>query len=239
MWPIPGRRWKRLGGLQPVADRARTRSSVLSPSWKTTQTTDIATDSRQRARRQKALSDQGATHPRPSDVTEPLKVTRSEAELHVLKARLRGGILRHARRGELKQIVPVGFVHDAQDRTVLDPDAQVQATFKRTGSCLAVVKEFHTKELLFPRRLRCGPHKDELVWVKLLHCRARQIIHNLRYAGAFVLGRTKQRKLPNGKTCSRLVPSEEWILLRDMHLAYITWEVHQSNLKRVKGSAVA
>src|SRR5438034_5855963 len=102
-----------------------------------------------------------------------LKGTMSEAELHVLKARLRGGILSRARRGELKQMVPVGFVHDAQDRVVLDPDAQVQAslhlffeTFKRTGSCLAVVKEFHAKGLLFPRRLRSGVHKGELVWAE-------------------------------------------------------------------------
>ena len=77
----------------------------------------------------------------------------SEAELHVLKARLRGGILSRARRGELKQMVPVGFVHDARDYVILDPDAQVQAavrlffeTFRHTGSCLAVVKEFHAKE---------------------------------------------------------------------------------------------
>jgi hypothetical protein len=79
------------------------------------------------------------------------------------------------------------------------------------------------KGLLFPRRLRSGVHKGELVWAELLHCRARQIIHNPRYAGAFVFGRTKQRHLPNGKVCSRLVPSEEWILLRDMHPGYIAW----------------
>src|SRR5438445_3117435 len=175
-----------------------------------------------------------------------LKGTMSEAELHVLKARLRGGILSRARRGELKQMVPVGFVHDAQDRVILDPDAQVQASvrlffesFKRTGSCLAVVKEFHAKGLLFPRRLRSGVHKGELVWAELLHCRARQIIHNPRYAGAFVFGRTKQRRLPNGKVCSRLVPSEEWILLRDVHPGYITWEEYQSNRQRGKSNAVA
>jgi DNA invertase Pin-like site-specific DNA recombinase len=175
-----------------------------------------------------------------------LKGTMSEAELHVLKARLRGGILSRARRGELKQMLPIGYVHDALDRVVLDPDAQVQAsvrlffeTFQRTGSCLAVVKEFNEKELLFPRRLRSGVHKGELVWAELLHCRARQIIHNPRYAGAFVFGRTKQRHLPNGKVCSRLVPSDEWILLRDTHPAYITWEQYQSNLQRVKGNALA
>jgi DNA invertase Pin-like site-specific DNA recombinase len=175
-----------------------------------------------------------------------LKGTMSEAELHVLKARLRGGILSRARRGELKQMVPVGFVHDIQDRVILDPDAQVQAavrlffdTFRRTGSCLAVVKEFHVKELLFPRRLRSGAHKGELVWAELLHCRARQIIHNPRYAGAFVFGRTKHRRLPSGKYSSRQVPSEEWILLRDMHPGYITWEEYLSNLQRVKGNALA
>jgi DNA invertase Pin-like site-specific DNA recombinase len=59
-----------------------------------------------------------------------LKGTMSEAELHVLKARLRGGILSRARRGELKQMVPVGFAHDAQDRVILDPDAQVQGAVR-------------------------------------------------------------------------------------------------------------
>lgn len=175
-----------------------------------------------------------------------LKGTMSEAELHVLKARLRGGILSRARRGELKQMVPVGFVHDARDCVILDPDAQVQGavrlffeTFKRTGSCMAVVKEFHEKELLFPRRLRSGAHKGELVWAELLHCRARQIIHNPRYAGAFVFGRTKHRRLPSGKYSSRQVPSGEWILLRDAHPGYITWEAYESNLQRVKANALA
>lgn len=175
-----------------------------------------------------------------------LKGTMSEAELHVLKARLRGGILSRARRGELKQMVPVGFVHDVQDHVILDPDAQVQAavrlffdTFRRTGSCLAVVKEFHAKQLLFPRRLRSGAHKGELVWTGLLHCRARQIIHNPRYAGAFVFGRTKHRRLPNGKYSSRQVPSEQWILQREMHPGYITWDEYLSNLERVRGNALA
>jgi len=175
-----------------------------------------------------------------------LKGTMSEAELHVLKARLRGGILSRARRGELKQMVPVGFVHDVQDRVILDPDAQVQAavrlffdTFRRTGSCLAVVKEFHAKDLLFPRRLRSGAHKGELVWAELLHCRARQIIHNPRYAGAFVFGRTKHRRLPSGKYSSRQVPSEEWILIRDVHPGYVAWDEYLSNLQRVKGNALA
>lgn len=55
-----------------------------------------------------------------------LKGTISEAELHVLRARLRGGILSKARRGELKGPLPVGFIYDPQDRAILDPDRQVQ-----------------------------------------------------------------------------------------------------------------
>ena len=45
-----------------------------------------------------------------------LKGTMSEAELHVLRARLRGGIVNKARRGDLEMPVPVGFVYDAAGR---------------------------------------------------------------------------------------------------------------------------
>ena len=54
-----------------------------------------------------------------------LKGTMSEAELHVLRARLQGGILNKARRGELKMGLPVGLVYDAADRVVLDPDQRI------------------------------------------------------------------------------------------------------------------
>jgi hypothetical protein len=54
-----------------------------------------------------------------------------------------------------------------------------------------------------------------------------------------VFGRTKHRRLPSDKYSSRQVPSEEWILLRDVHPGYITWEQYQSNLQRVKGNAAA
>ena len=68
-----------------------------------------------------------------------LKGTMSEAELHVLRARLQGGILNKARRGELEMRPPVGLVYNGDGALVLDPDRQVQqclkwlfATFART-----------------------------------------------------------------------------------------------------------
>src|SRR3954465_5489353 len=73
-----------------------------------------------------------------------LKGTMSEAELHVLRARLQGGILNKATRGELFMRAPIGFAYDAAGRLKLDPDLQIQQTlrtlfhtFQRTGSATA------------------------------------------------------------------------------------------------------
>nr|HDN00124.1 recombinase family protein [Deltaproteobacteria bacterium] len=99
-----------------------------------------------------------------------LKGTMSEAELHLLRARLRGGILNKARRGELATPLPIGFVYDNNERVQLDPDRQVRETiilffktFRRTGSAGAIVKEFNKQDILFPRRPRSGPKKGELI----------------------------------------------------------------------------
>jgi DNA invertase Pin-like site-specific DNA recombinase len=51
-----------------------------------------------------------------------LKGTLSEAELHVIKARLQGGILNKARRGELESALPVGLIYNPARQPVLDPD---------------------------------------------------------------------------------------------------------------------
>ena len=105
-----------------------------------------------------------------------LKGTMSEAELHVLQARLKGGILHKASRAALKVPLPVGLLYAENQTVILDPDAQIQqavrrlvATFKRTGSAWATVKYFRTQGLLFPRRVRSGPHTGELHWMPLQH----------------------------------------------------------------------
>jgi hypothetical protein len=95
----------------------------------------------------------------------------SEAELHVLQARLRGGILNKASRGELKMPLPVGLCYTEHGQVGLDPDQQVQQalrlrsdTFARTGSAGRTVRAFAAQGLLFPRRVRRGLHKGELTW---------------------------------------------------------------------------
>ena len=176
-----------------------------------------------------------------------LKGTISEAELHVLRARLRGGILNKARRGELKTPLPVGLVYDAQGRVVLDPDRQVQdalralfATYERTGSGSATVKYFREQGLLFPRRLRRGLRKGELVWGPLVHSRVLQVLHNPRYAGAFFHGRTRSCSSRNGgDSCQRLPPDQWHALLPEAHAGYITWDQYQRTQQALRENAQA
>jgi DNA invertase Pin-like site-specific DNA recombinase len=176
-----------------------------------------------------------------------LKGQMSEAEIYVMKARLHGGILSKALRGELQVTLPTGLVYDTQMKVRLDPDKQVQesftflfTTFERTGSATATMKAFRKNEVLFPRRVRKGPRKGELIWEPLNHQRVLQVLHNPRYAGAFVWGRRKGRRLPNGHIAVAFVAPDEWIsLVPGAHMGYITWQQYQANQQRLLENAKA
>ncbi len=176
-----------------------------------------------------------------------LKGTMSEAELHVLRARLQGGILNKARRGELEMRPPVGLVYDAAGTLVLDPDQQVQhclrwlfATFRQTGSAMATARAARHQGLAFPRRCGKGVHKGELLWTGLDHSHVLRILHNPRYAGAFVYGRTHTRKTIDGGTRIHNVPRDQWdTLIPGVHAGYLSWEEYEQNQKRLHESAQA
>jgi DNA invertase Pin-like site-specific DNA recombinase len=176
-----------------------------------------------------------------------LKGTMSEAELHVLRARLQGGILNKARRGELFLRPPIGFAYDALGRVVLDPDQQIQQTirmlfdaFQRTGSAMATVREFRLAGIPFPRRIHSGPGKGDVIWGKLEHSHVLRVLHNPRYAGVFVYGRTRTRKGVDGECRVQHLPREEWhTFLPESHSAYISWQEYERNLKRLRESAQA
>ena len=188
----------------------------------------------------------------PADFNDALllgfKGTMSAAELHLLRGRLLGGIRNKARRGELKTPIPVGLVYDAQDAVVRDPDRQVQdtiesffRTFERTGSATGTVKYFRQQEWLFPRRIRRGANKGQLVWAELGHSRTLQVLHNPRYAGAFVHGRSRIIKNAEGRSKQRKFSrQEDWqILIPDVHEGYISWEQFQQNQQRLRQNAQA
>jgi DNA invertase Pin-like site-specific DNA recombinase len=56
-----------------------------------------------------------------------LKGELSQAELHVLKARMRGGVLNKARRGELEMGPPVGLIYRSDATITIDPDQEIRA----------------------------------------------------------------------------------------------------------------
>jgi len=167
-----------------------------------------------------------------------LKGTMSEAELHVLKARLQGGMRNKARRGELKIPLPIGFVYQEDDTVALDPDRRITqslewlfTTFQETRSAMAVVKRFRCEGLEFPRRIRRGIGKGDLLWGALNHSRVLQILHNPRYTGAFVYGRTRGGRTAELRTVTRKVPREDWlVLIPEAHVGYISWEEFERNL---------
>ncbi|MGW4126342.1 recombinase family protein [Nocardia sp. NPDC004711] len=175
-----------------------------------------------------------------------MKGQMSEAELHFIKARLRGGVLSKARRGELITPLPVGLVHDGTGRVVLDPDQAVQHalrmlfdTFTATGSATACVKAFRAGGLSFPWRHQKGPRKGELDWKPLQHHAVLRVLHNPRYAGAFTYGRHGRR--PGTATGSSVkLPREQWIsFIPDVHPGYISLDRFDANQARLAANAAA
>lgn len=176
-----------------------------------------------------------------------LKGTMSEAELHFIRARLQGGILAKAARGELAVRLPVGLVYDPLGDVVLDPDTGVRqainhlfTTFEATGSASAVVKAFAAEHLTFPGRHRTGPHAGELYWVPLRHDHALFVLHNPRYAGAYCYGRRRQITDIEGRTRTLVKPRGEWTtLIPGAHPGYISWAQFEANQDRLAANAAS
>jgi DNA invertase Pin-like site-specific DNA recombinase len=177
-----------------------------------------------------------------------LKGTVSEAELHLIRQRMDAGRLAKARRGELVQHLPTGYVRDALGRAVLDPDTAVQdairrvfARFEALGTAERVVRDFRHHALLLPRHQTAGEFAGQTLWKPATAAAVIEILHNPAYAGAFVYGRrpADPRKRLQGKTSwyPRL-PVEAWqVLIRDAHPAYVTWAAWEANQARLRANA--
>ncbi|MBD3243221.1 MAG: recombinase family protein [Chitinivibrionales bacterium] len=170
-----------------------------------------------------------------------LKGAMSEAELHMLRARLRGGALNKAARGELALRLPTGYVRDADGRTVIDPDQQIQQavrllfdTFRQVGSAHGTVRLFRERNLKFPTRLKRGPRKGELVWEPLTSGRTASVLRNPCYAGAYAYGVSHESKRADGRRHYTLLPREQWhALLPDAHEGYISWKRYEANRRQL------
>ncbi len=166
-----------------------------------------------------------------------LKGTMSEAELHVLKARLRGGILNKVRRGEYRCALPTGFVYDESGSVVLDLDAQVRETlahffetFARVGSAHQAVKAFRDEGLRFPSRLRTPA--AGVIFRPLTVSAAIRTLCNPRYAGAYAYGQRVYGRTIDGKKTQRKRECDDWLAcIPNAHPGYISWDRYQVNLR--------
>jgi DNA invertase Pin-like site-specific DNA recombinase len=179
--------------------------------------------------------------------------TMSEAELHWLRQRLLGGKLEKAQHGQLRFRPPVGLTFDPAGCLGFDPDEEVRhavtlvfTLFDQLGSALAVVKHFADHHLRFPTRLWGKSHDGELLWRPLSHPRVLAVLHNPRYAGAYVYGRTQTRlrplpgEAPRVKGRTRKVAPPDWPIVRhDAHPGYITWEQFLRNQQRLDDNCTA
>jgi DNA invertase Pin-like site-specific DNA recombinase len=120
-----------------------------------------------------------------------LKGTMSEAELHILKARMHQGRVAKAKRGELVIGLPRGFVRNAAGAVILDPDEQVQDAirlvfdlFERRRSVMGVLRWLAAHDVRLPDRVRGGERKGELVWRRPNRATVADMIRHPAYAGA-------------------------------------------------------
>ena len=130
-----------------------------------------------------------------------LKGTMAQAELHFLHARLQGGKLNKAKKGELRFPLPVGLCYDQESRVILDPDEEVRGAvglvfhlFRETGTAFAVMQRFAERALRFPKRSYGGAWDGKIIWGRLTHSRVLSMLKNPSYAGIYVFGRYRYRR---------------------------------------------
>jgi DNA invertase Pin-like site-specific DNA recombinase len=172
-----------------------------------------------------------------------LKGTMSEAELHVLRARLNGGIRNKAERGELRRGLPVGFVWGEEDGEVLfHPDEAVVTSIKtvferfaETGSARRVWLWFRNERMKFPLQMHAHA---EIRWVEASYHAIHHVLTNPVYAGAYVYGKTRSETtldaLGARKKRLRRLPREQWqVVIQEHHKGYIDWPTYDANLARI------
>lgn len=172
-----------------------------------------------------------------------LKGTISEAELHLIRARLDGGIRNKAARGELRRGLPVGFVYGQSDGEVLfHPDEAVTGAirtlferFAEQGSVRQVWLWFRGEQLRFPLQ---STTLTEIRWVAPTYTQVHNVLTHPVYAGAYVYGRTRKEQYVDeqGRVRSRVrhLRRSEWaVLIPEHHPGYINWETYEANLARI------
>ena len=170
----------------------------------------------------------------------------SEAELHILRARLDGGIRNKAARGELRRGLPVGLVWGEADGEIRwHPDEAVTgviaAIFDRfavCGSVRGVWLWLREQGLRFPLQPAAYLRGQEITWVEPTYHAVHNVLTHPAYAGAYVFGKTRQQRHLGAdgvlRTRRRKLPQGEWeVLIPDHHRGFIDWDTYQANQARI------
>jgi len=165
-----------------------------------------------------------------------LKGTMSEAELHFLHARMKGGLDNKAKRGELKIHIPVGYIYDDFDQLVKDPDENVRdviglifSTYARFHSCQRTLKELRSQNILFPRKAANGYNRHTIHWREITHAHILHMIHNPIYAGVYQFGKRKTQKTMSGYKTTMQRKEDMVAYIEDHHEGYITLGQYHQN----------
>jgi DNA invertase Pin-like site-specific DNA recombinase len=165
-----------------------------------------------------------------------LKGTMSEAELHILKARMLAGLRHKAAKGELRFRLPAGYEFDDEGAIVKTSDEQVtqfiELLFEKLfelGSISGVAKYLLHEGLRFPRRARSG---GAIRWEVPYYRAVFTMITNPIYAGTYAFGRsefvTDIDASGARKVRRRFKTMASWdVVLHNHHAAYISWETFQ------------
>jgi DNA invertase Pin-like site-specific DNA recombinase len=174
-----------------------------------------------------------------------LKGTMSEAELHLIRARLDGGLRNKAQRGELRLALPVGLDRDEDDRIVLCPDEEVRHAIDRVfclwrqlGSARQVVIELIADGQKLPRRT-VGQRR--IRWARPSYSAVHDFLTNPAYAGTFAFGKTRQEKRldAEGRVQVKTIelPVEQWsVCLPEHHPGYVSWDEYLATRAKLKAN---
>src|SRR4051794_3389755 len=174
-----------------------------------------------------------------------LKGQISEAELHLIRSRLIGGLRNKAKRGELRLPLPVGLDRDDDGRVVISADEQVRhaiervfALWRRLGSARQVVLELVAEGQQLPRRT-VGQRR--IRWARASYGAVHDFLTNPAYAGAFVFGRTRREKRLDAQGRVQVrdvdVPLEQWsVCLPEHHPGYVSWPEYLQTRERLRSN---
>jgi len=172
-----------------------------------------------------------------------LKGTISEAELHFIRARMEGGRINKAKRGEYRLKLPAGYVYDTVGRIVIDPNSDIKSavqlffdTFRRVGTACGTAKFFREHNYKYPVDNSRGFGNGEVQWKELTADRACRILNNPTYAGIYTYGKKHWEHTLEGKK-RKNKPEDEWLVrMEDHHDGYISKDEFYGNIAKLNAN---